>query len=137
MKKVILFLLAIGMMCLVSCARRTSGNIPEVSNDDYSTIYMFRESKVLGFAKAYPIEVNGVYLFRIGNGDCVTFKIPTGDSEVVCVPGWKRVRFLAEKGKKYHFFVRELFGPSGLEFRQMTEEEWNQKQKACNWVNLK
>ena len=137
MKKIILFLLAIGMVVFVGCARRTAGNIPKISGDDYSTVYMFRESKVLGFAEAYPIEINGVYLFRIGNGDCVTFKIPTGKSEIVFVPEWKRVKFLAERGKKYYLYVSENFGPEGPEFRQMTEEEWNQKQTACNWVKLK
>ncbi len=137
MKKIILFLLAIGMVIFVGCARRTAGNIPKISGDDYSTVYMFRESKVLGFAEAYPIEINGAFLFRIGNGDCVTFKIPTGNCEVVCVPGWKRIRFLAEKGEKYYLFVREKFGPEGPEFRQLAEEEWDQKQKACNWVELK
>jgi hypothetical protein len=49
MKKIILFLLAMGMVGFVGCAGQTAGNIPNISNDDYSTIYMFRESRVLGF----------------------------------------------------------------------------------------
>jgi len=135
-KKFILFLLVMGMVGPVDCAR-TTGNIPYIVGDDYSTIYMFREFKVLGFTEAYPIQINGVYMFRIGNGDCVTFKIPTGNFEIVCVPGWKQIRFLAEKGKNYYLFLREKFGPESPEFRQLTEEEWNQKQSACHWVELK
>jgi type 1 glutamine amidotransferase len=93
---------------------------------------MARESKVYGSAKAYPIFINGVYLFRIGSGDCVTFKIPTGQSEIDLVTGMKQVRFISEKGKKYYFYVNPH-----PELRQLTEEEWNEKQKACNWVELK
>jgi len=136
MKKFILFLSVMGMVGFMGCAR-TSGNIPYISGDDYSTVYMYREFKILGFTEAYPIEINGLYMFRIGDGDCVTFKIPTGNTEFVCAPALKRVRFLAEKGKKYYLFVREKFGPEGPEFRQLNEEEWNQKQRACNWVQLK
>ena len=136
MKKFILLLMVMGMAGFMGCAR-TAGNIPKISDGDYSTVYMYREFKVLGFATAYPVEINGLYFFRIGNGDCVTFKIPTGNSEIVCAPGLKRVRFLAEKGKKYYLFVREKFGPEGPEFRQLTEEEWNQKQNGCHWVQLK
>jgi hypothetical protein len=136
MGKIILILVLMGMMFVIGCAR-TLGNIPYNSGDDYSTVFMIRESRILGFTEAYPIQINGMFMFRIGNGDCVTFKIPTGDFEIVCIPGWKRIKFLAEKGKKYYLFLREKFGPGGPEFRQLTDEEWNQKQKACNWVELK
>jgi len=120
----------------MGCAR-TAGNIPKISDDNYSTVYMYREFKALGSAEAYPIEINGLDWFLISYGDCVAFKIPAGNSEIVCGLGLKRVRFLAEKGKKYYLFVREKFGPEGPEFRQLTEEEWNQKQNGCHWVQLK
>ena len=136
MKKFILFLLAMEMACFWGCAISTEmvkgEKLFKISNDDYSTVYMSRESKVYGSAKAYPILINGVYLFRIGNGDCVTFKIPTGKSEIDLVPGMKQVGFMSEKGKKYYFYVSS----EGPELRQLTEEEWNEKQKACNWVEL-
>jgi hypothetical protein len=141
MKKAILCLLAMGMVGFLGCSSRTEilnyPHFPEITNDDYSTGYMFRESRLYGSAIADPIQVNGVQLFRIGNGDCVTFKIPAGESEIIFVPQWKRVKFGSERGKKYYFYLRVDAGKSGAEFRQLTEEEWNEKQKACNWVELK
>lgn len=141
MRKFILFLLAMGMFGFCGCARRTElvkdSNLPEITKDEYSTVYMFRESRAFGFSKAYPIQINGKYLFRIGNGDCVTFKIPTGQSEIVFVPRIKRVKFMSEKGGMYYFYVQAEAGESGSEFRQITEEEWKGKEKACNWVRLK
>ena len=136
MKKFILFLLLTGMVGFMGCAR-TAGNIPKIADDDYPTVYMYREFKAFSSAEVYPIEVNGLDWFLIGYGDCVAFKIPAGNSEIVCPPALKRVRFLAEKGKKYYLFIREKSGPEGLEFRQLTEEEWNQKQNGCHWVQLK
>ena len=137
MKKFILFLLAIEMAGFLGCAISTElvkgAKLFEITNDDYSTVKMTRESMVYGSAKAYPMNINGVFLFRIGNGDCVTFKIPTGESEIDLVPGMKQVRFMSEKGKKYYFYVSS----KGPELRQLTEEEWNEKQKACDWVELK
>jgi hypothetical protein len=44
---------------------------------------------------------------------------------------------VSEKGKKYYFYLRVEAGQAGADFRQLTEEEWNEKQKACNWVELK
>ncbi len=141
MKKPILFLLAMGMVAFWGCSARTElfkgAKLPEIADDDYSTVYMVRESRVFGSAIADMIQVNGVYLFRIGSGDCVTFKIPTGQSEIVFVPETKRVQFVAEKGKKYYLYVQAERGKSGSEFRQLTEQEWNEKQKACDWVELK
>ncbi len=141
MKKVILCLLAMGMVGFLGCSSRTEilnyPNFPEIKNDDYSTVHMFREARLYGSAIADAIQVNGVQLFRIGNGDCVTFKIPTGQSEIIFVPQWKRVKFVSERGKKYYFYLRVDAGKSGTDFRQLTEEEWNEKQKACNWVELK
>jgi hypothetical protein len=137
MKKFILVLLAMEMAGFLGCAISTElvkgGKLFEITNDDYSTVYMSRESRVWGYLRAYPMLINGVYLFRIGSGDCVTFKIPTGESEIDLVPGMKQVRFMSEKGKKYYFYVSS----KGPELRQLTEEEWNEKQKACNWVDLK
>jgi hypothetical protein len=98
---------------------------------------MFRESRLYGSAIAGPIQVNGLQLFRIGNGDCVTFKIPLGQSEIIYVPRWNRVEIVSERGKKYYFYLRVDAGKSGSDFRQLTEDEWNEKQKACNWVDLK
>jgi hypothetical protein len=141
MKACILFLLAMGMVGFGGCSSRTEllkdAKFPEITNNDYSTVYMFRESKLFGSAIASPIQINGLYLFRIGNGDCVTFKIPTGQSEIVYVPETKRVKFVSERGKNYYFYLRVEAGKSDSDLRQLTEEEWNEKQKACNWVELK
>ena len=140
MKKALLSLLTMGMVAFGGCSSRTellkNAKFPEIRDNDYSTVYMFRDSRPYGSAIASPIQINGLYLFRIGNGDCVTFKIPTGQSEIVFVPGTKRVEFLSERGKKYYFYIRVDAGKSGSEFRQITEEEWNEKQKACHWVEL-
>jgi hypothetical protein len=137
MKKFILFLLAIEMAVFFGCAGSTKlvkgAKLFEITNDDYSTVYMSRESRVYGSIKAYTMLINGVFLFRIGSGDCVTFKIPTGESGIDLFPTMKQVRFMSEKGKKYYFYVSS----KGPELRQLTEEEWNEKQKACNWVDLK
>ncbi len=137
MKKFILVLLAMEMAGVLGCGMSTElvkgQKLFEFTNDDYSTVYMSRESKAYGSLKAYPILINGIYLFRIGNGDCVTFKIPTGKSEIDLVPGMKQVGFMAEKGKNYYFYVSS----KGPELKQLTEGEWNEKQKACSWVDLK
>lgn len=141
MKKVILCLLAMGIFGFSGCSYKTKiinySDFPEPGSGDYSTVSMFRESKLYGSTKASPIQVNGVPLFRIGNGDCVTFKIPPGPSEIIYVPEWKQVKFLSEKGKKYYFYIRVERGNFTSEFRQLTEEEWKEKQNACNWVELK
>jgi hypothetical protein len=141
MKKAILCLLAMGMVGFWGCSSGTKmlnyATFLDPTNDDYSTVSMFRESSLYGSAKADPIQINGVQLFRIGNGDCVTFKIPTGQSEIIFVPQWKRAEFVSEKGKKYYFYLHVDAGKSGSDFRQLTEEEWNEKQKACHWVELK
>jgi len=140
MKKVILCLLAMGMFGSWGCSSKTGiskyANFPVITNDDYSTLYMFREARVYGSGRADQIFLDGQYSFRIGNGDCVTFKIPTGQSEIVFVPEWKQVKFVSERGKKYYFYLRVEPGKSEADFRQLTEEEWNEKQKACNWVQL-
>jgi hypothetical protein len=137
MKKFILVLLAMEMAGVLGCGMSTElvkgEKLFEFTNDDYSTVYMSRESRAYGSLKAYPILINGIYLFRIANGDCVTFKIPTGKSEIDLVPGMKQVGFMAEKGKKYYFYVSS----KGPELKQLTEQEWNEKQKACSWVDLK
>ena len=141
MKKVILYVLAAGMFTFWGCSSKTvllkNAKLPEIKNDDYSTFYMFRESKLLGAGIASPIQINGLNLFRIGNGDCVTFKIPTGQSEIVYVPETKRVKFTSERGKKYYFYLQVEAEKHESDFRQLAEEEWNEKQKACNWVELK
>ena len=141
MKKVILCLWAMGICGFFGCSSSSKilneGNSPGITNDNYSTAYMFRESKLYGSAKAAPIQVNGVQLFRIGNGDCVTFRIPTGQNEIIYVPGWKQLKFVSERSQKYYFYLRVDSEKSSIEFRQLTEEEWNEKQKACNWVELK
>jgi len=137
MKKFIVFLLAMGMAGFWGCAISTElvkgEKLFKPTNDDYSTVYMARESRVYGSAKAYPMLINGVYMFRIGNGDCIALKIATGKTEIDLVPGMKQVGFMVEKGKKYYFYVSS----QGPELRQLTEEEWNEKQKACDWVDLK
>jgi hypothetical protein len=141
MKKTILCLLAVGMVGFGGCSSRTktlnAPDFPGITGDDYATGYMLREFRLYGAAIADPIQINGVQLFQIGNGDCVTFKIPTGQSEVIFVPQWKRLKFASEKGKKYYFYLRVEAGQAGADFRQLTKEEWNEKQKACNWVELK
>jgi hypothetical protein len=141
MKKVILCLLAAGMFSLLACSSRTEilnyPFFPGMANDDSSTVYLFRESSAYGAAKASPIQFNGVQLFQIGNGDCVTFKIPTGRSEIIYVPQGLQLKFVSERGKKYYFYLRVVWGEADAEFRQLAEEEWNEKQKACNWVELK
>jgi len=123
------------------CSSKTEilkyANLPEIKNDDYSTVYMFRESSLRGSAVADPIQVNGLQFFRLGNGDCVTFKIPTGQSEIIFVPEWKQIKFVSERGKKHFFYLRAKPGKEDADFRQITEEEWNEKQKACKWVELK
>jgi hypothetical protein len=79
--------LAAGRAALLGCSSRTEilnyPFFPGMANDDSSTVYLFRKSGTYGAAKASPIEFNGVQLFPIGNGDCVTFKIPTGRSEII------------------------------------------------------
>ncbi len=141
MKKVILCLLAMGMAGFWGCSGRTEllkgAKFPEITNNDYSTVYIFRESRLFGSAIADTIQINGEYLFRIGSGDCVTFKIPTGQSEIVFVPKSERVEFVSERDKKYYFYVRVEAGKSVSQFRQLTEQEGNEKQKACHWVELK
>jgi len=141
MKKVILYVLAAGMLTFWGCSSKTvllkNAKLPEIKNDDYSTFYMFRESKLLGAGIASPIQINGLNLFRIGNGDCVTFKIPTGQSEIVFIPEMKRMKFMSERGQKYYFYLRVEAEKYDSDFRQLAEEEWNEKQKACNWVELK
>jgi hypothetical protein len=140
MKKGILCLLALGMVGFWGCSSATKiskyDNFPVITNEDYSTLYMFREARVYGSGRADQIFLDGQYSFRIGNGDCVTFKIPTGQSEIVFVPEWKQVKFVSERGKKYYFYLQVEPGKSEADFRQLTEEEWNEKQKACNWVQL-
>jgi hypothetical protein len=137
MKKFILFLLAMEMAVFLGCGNSTKlmkdAKLPEITSDDYSTVFMARESKAYGSAKAYAILINGVILFQIGSGDCVTFKIPTGESGIDLFTTMKQVRFMSEKGKKYYFYVSS----KGPELKQLTEEEWNEKQKACDWVELK
>lgn len=141
MKILVQCLLAMILASLWGCSYKTGilnpGSFPEITNDDYATLYMYRESKLYGVALADPIQVNGVQLFRIGSGDCVTLKMPTGPSEVIFVPQWKKLNLVFEKGKKYYFYLRIDSGPSGADFRLLTEEEWNEKQKACDWVELK
>ncbi len=141
MKKIIFFLLATGIVSFVGCGGKTEliegQRLPEISNNDFSTVYLSRESKVYGSAKAYPIQVNGQYLLRIGSGDCVTFKIPTGQSEIVFVLTSKRVTFVSERGKKYYLYVMPDERKAGFDMRQLTEEEWTGKTNACNWVELK
>jgi hypothetical protein len=140
MNKKILCLLVTGIVGFGGCSSSTKiskyDNFPVLTNDDYSTLYMFRESRLYGSGKADPIYLDGQYSFRLGNGDCVTFKIPTGQSEIVFVPEWKQVKFVSERGKKYFFYLRVEPGKAAADFRQITEEDWNEKQKACNWVHL-
>jgi len=130
-----------GMVGVWGCSGSTKILNPpdslEITGDNYSTGYIFRESMLYGSAIAGPIQVNGVQLFRIGNGDCVTFRIPTGQNEIIYVPGWKQLKFVSERSQKYYFYLRVDSEKSSIEFRQLTEEEWNEKQKACNWVELK
>lgn len=141
MKKVILCLLAMGMAGFWNCSSRTEvlnyPFFPQMANEDSSTVYLFRESSAYGAAKASPIQFNGVQLFQIGNGDCVTFRIPTGQSVIIYVPEGLQLKFVSERGKKYYFYLRVVWGEADAEFRQLAEEEWNEKQKACNWVELK
>jgi len=141
MKKIILCLLAVGMIALLGCSSRTEilnyPFFPGMANDDSSTVYLFRESSAYGAAKASPIQFNGVQLFQIGNGDCVTFKVPAGRSEIIYVPQGLQLKFVSERGKKYYFYLRVVWGEADAEFRQLAEDVWNEKQKACNWVELK
>ena len=141
MKKIILCLLAVGMIALLGCSSRTEilnyPFFPGMANDDSSTVYLFRESSAYGAAKASPIQFNGVQLFQIGNGDCVTFKVPAGRSEIIYVPQGLQLKFVSERGKKYYFYLRVVWGEADAEFRQLAEDEWIEKQKACNWVELK
>jgi len=141
MKKIILCLLAVGMIALLGCSSRTEilnyPFFPGMANDDSSTVYLFRESSAYGAAKASPIQFNGVQLFQIGNGDCVTFKVPAGRSEIIYVPQGLQLKFVSERGKKYYFYLRVVWGEADAEFRQLAEDEWNEKQKTYNWVELK
>jgi hypothetical protein len=141
MKKAILCLLAMGMCGFFGCSSSTKvlndANFPKIRYDDFATAYMLRESKLYGAAKADAIQVNGVQLFQIGSGDCVTFEIPTGQIEMIFVPEWKQLKFVSERGKKYYIYLRVEAGKTGADFRQLSEEEWNEKQKACHWVDLK
>lgn len=141
MKKAIIWLLAAGMVGLWGCSAKTKTinylDLPQIKTGEYSTVYMFRESRLYGYAVASPIQVNGVQWFQIGSGDCVTFQVPTGPCEIIFVPEWKQVKFVSEKGKKYYIYLRLETGKADADFRQLTEEEWKEKQKACNWVELK
>ena len=141
MKKAILYLLAMGMLGFWNCSSSTEvlnyPFFPKMADDDSSTVYLFRESSAYGAAKASPIQFNGVQLFQIGNGDCVTFKVPAGRSEIIYVPQGLQLKFVSERGKKYYFYLRVVWGEADAEFRQLAEDEWNEKQKACNWVELK
>lgn len=134
-------IMAVAVLGLIGCAPFTElvqdRNFPEITNDDYSTVYMFRENRFIGSAIGFPVSINGDYLFRIGNGDCVSFKIPTGQNEIDFVPPQKRVRFMAEKGKTYYIYTKSDAGPDGPPLRQMTEKEWNEKKQSCNWVELR
>jgi hypothetical protein len=141
MKKSLLWLLVMGMAGFWGCSSSTEvlnyPFFPQLTNNDSSTVYLFRESSAYGAARASPIQFNGVQLFKIGNGDCVTFKIPTGRSEMIYVPEGLQLKFVSERGKKYYFYLRVVRGEADADFRQLTEEEWNEKQKACTWVELK
>ncbi len=139
MKRVILFLTAIGVFGVWGCPRteiRQSVKLPKFENGDYSTVYMVRESHLYGAGVASPIQVNDVQLFRIGNGDCLSFKIPPGQAEIIYIPQWKRVKLAAERGQKYFVYLRVNTEKSGTEFREITEKEWQEKQRGCNWVPL-
>ncbi len=136
MKRFILFLLAMEMAVCFGCAstRLVKGaRLPEITNDDYSTVYVSRGPRVWGHFTAYTMLINDESLFQIASGDCVTFKIPTGQSEIDLFHERKQLRFISEKGKKYYFYV----GSKVPELRQLTEGQWNEKQQSCDWVDLK
>ena len=163
MKRLVLVIMVIGLL-QGGCATEmfTDRHLPQITNDEYATVNIVRELRFVG--GSITIQFDGKDLLRIGNGDCISFKIPTGQSEIALssttqlvstanrttmqnifdnnAEHWamqtirKRVEFIAEKGKNYYFYVRADAGTSGDEFRQLTNDEYADKSKSCNWIKL-
>ena len=162
MKRLALVIMVIGLLER-GCATEMvmDRHLPQITNDEYATVNIVREMKLVG--RSIAIQFDGQDLLRIGNGDCISFKIPTGQSEIALSSTtqlvstanratmqsifdnpehWttqtisKRAEFIAEKGKNYYFYVRAGAVTSGVEFRELTYDEWLEKSKYCNWVKL-
>lgn len=163
MKRLVLVIVVIGLLQGGCATELFKGkHLPKITNDEYATVNIVRELRFVG--DSITIQFDGQDLLRIGNGDCISFKIPTGQSEIALssttqlvstanrtrgqnildniAEHWtmqtitKRVPFIAEKGKNYYFYVRAVGGRSGNEFRQLTNDEYADKSKSCNWIKL-
>jgi len=138
-------LLLIGMMSMSGCAKKVLvGKLPQIQGNDFSTVYIVRDYRLILADVAFIIQLNGKDLVRIQNDECVGFRIPTGESEIALSstsrlteqPVIKGIKFLAEKGREYFFHVRAEPGSSGSEFKQMTYDKWLERSKNCDWVVL-
>ena len=118
--------------------------MPQFQGNDFSTVYIVRERRIILGEIAFTIQFNGKDLVLIQNGECVGFRIPTGQSEIALSstshtteqPVIKGIKFLAERGWEYFFYVRAEVGSSGSEFRQLTYDKWLERSKNCDWVVL-
>lgn len=70
MKKVILCLLAMGIVGFLSCHSRTgipkSASFPEITNDDYSTLYMLESGSFMGLLQQSRFISTGSICFELG-----------------------------------------------------------------------
>jgi len=144
--KIITALLLIGMMSMGGCATGVVmySKLPQIQGDDFSTVKIVRERRLVLEGLAFTIQFNGKDLLPIKSGECVGFKIPTGQSEIglssttylTDEPVVKGIKFMAERGKEYYFYVRAEAGKSRTEFKQLSHDEWLKKDKNCDWIVL-
>ena len=144
--KIITALLLIVMMSMSGGATEVVmySKLPQIQGNDFSTVKIVRERRLVLEGLAFTIQFNGKDLLPIKSGECVGFKIPTGQSEIALSsttylteePVIKGIKFLAERGWEYFFYVRAEVGSSGSEFRQLTYDKWLERSKNCDWVVL-
>jgi hypothetical protein len=143
--KIITALLLAGMMSMSGCATKAlTDKLPQIQGNDFSTVYIVRERRIVLGEVAFTIQFNGKDLVRIQNGECLGFKIPTGQSEIALsstshlreTPVIKGIKFMAERGKEYYFYVRAEAGASGSEFRELSHDKWLERYKNCDWTIL-
>lgn len=144
--RIITALLLIGMMSTSGCATKAlNGKLPQIQGNDFSTVYIVRERRIVLAEVAFTIQFNGKDVVLIQNGECLGFRIPTGQSEIALSstshlresPVIKGIKFMAERGKEYYFYVRAEVGTSGSEFRELSYDKWLERYKNCDWIVLK
>lgn len=144
--KIITALLLIGMMSASGCATKAfTGKLPQIQGNDFSTVYIVRERRIVLAEVAFTIQFNGKDVVLIKDGECLGFWIPTGQSEIALSstshlresPVIKGIKFMAERGKEYYFYVRAEVGTSGSEFRELSHDKWLERYKNCDWIVLK